>query len=165
MNPIFSIGIQSLWDEVSHMPTGGVWWINTDRHEDAVSLLNQTLSAQPKEARVAVVCMGSDPKKIIKLDEDCGPQKIDLFSMQENESSLYFMRRDLLRSLDPTNFLVVVLCSNNAWKNIPPEKFHDWLSKSNKWVKYHRCTLLILSPGNNSDAQTSRLLGKVRISR
>ena len=160
MNPIFSIGIQSLWDEVSHMPTGGVWWINTDRHEDAVSLLNQTLSAQPKEARVAVVCMGSDPKKIIKLDEDCGPQKIDLFSMQENESSLYFMRRDLLCSLDPTNFLVVVLCSNNAWKNIPPEKFHDWLSKSNKWVKYHRCTLLILSPGNNSDAQTSRLLSE-----
>ncbi|VFS61845.1 cellulose biosynthesis protein BcsE [Kluyvera cryocrescens] len=33
MNPIFSIGIESLWDEVSHMPTGGVWWMNTDRHE------------------------------------------------------------------------------------------------------------------------------------
>lgn len=106
MNPIFSIGIQSLWDEVSHMPTGGVWWVNTDRHEDAVSLLNQTLAAQQKEARVAVVCMGSDPKKIIRLEEDRGPQKIDLFSMQENESSLYFMRRDLLCSLDPTNFLI-----------------------------------------------------------
>lgn len=75
MNPIFSIGIQSLWDEVSHMPTGGMWWINTDRHEDAVILLNQTLSAQHKEARVAVVCMGADPKKIITLDDNCGPKK------------------------------------------------------------------------------------------
>lgn len=61
MNPIFSLGIQSLWDEVSHMPTGGVWWINTDRHEDAVSLLNQTLSAQPDSAHVAVVGMGGNP--------------------------------------------------------------------------------------------------------
>jgi len=160
MNPIFSIGIQSLWDEVSHMPAGGVWWINTDRHEDAVSLLNQTLSAQQEEAQVAVVCMGADPHKIIKLDEDRGPKKIDLFSMQENENGLYFMRRDLLCSIIPNNYLVVFLCSNNAWKNIPPEKFHDWLSKSNKWVKHHHCTLLVLSPGNNSDAHTSRLLSE-----
>lgn len=160
MTPIFSIGIKSLWDEVSHMPTGGVWWINIDRHEDAISLLNQTLSAQQSDAQVAVVCMGKEPKKIITLDENSGPKKITLFSMQDNENSLYFMRRDLLCSIDPTHFLVVVLCSNNAWNNIPPEKFHDWLSKSNKWVKYHNCTLLILNPGKNSDAQTSRLLSE-----
>lgn len=65
MNPIFSLGIQSLWDEVSHMPTGGVWWINTDRHEDAVSLLNQTLAAQPDSANVAVVSMGENPNNLM----------------------------------------------------------------------------------------------------
>ncbi|MED5756984.1 BcsE family c-di-GMP-binding protein, partial [Enterobacter roggenkampii] len=46
MDSIFSIGIQSLWDELSHMPVGGVWWINTDRNEDAISLVNQTIAAQ-----------------------------------------------------------------------------------------------------------------------
>lgn len=75
MNPIFSIGIESLWDEVSHMPTGGVWWMNTDRHEDAVSLLNQTLSAQADEAKVAVVSMGENPNDLIELEEKKGPKK------------------------------------------------------------------------------------------
>ncbi|MFU0932340.1 BcsE family c-di-GMP-binding protein, partial [Kluyvera cryocrescens] len=69
MNPIFSIGIESLWDEVSHMPTGGVWWMNTDRHEDAVSLLNQTLSAQADEAKVAVVREGAN-KQVISSQAD-----------------------------------------------------------------------------------------------
>ena len=46
MDSIFSIGIQSLWDELSHMPVGGVWWINTDRNEDAISLVNQTIAAR-----------------------------------------------------------------------------------------------------------------------
>ncbi len=38
MDPVFSIGISSLWDELRHMPAGGVWWFNVDRHEDAISL-------------------------------------------------------------------------------------------------------------------------------
>lgn len=67
MNPIFSIGIQSLWDELRHMPAGGVWWINTDRDEDAIHLLNQTVSAQDARAKVAVITMGDDPKSIVRL--------------------------------------------------------------------------------------------------
>ena len=55
MDPIFSIGIQSLWDELRHMPAGGVWWINADRDDDAVRLVNQTVAAQPKESKVAVI--------------------------------------------------------------------------------------------------------------
>ena len=122
MNPIFSIGIESLWDEVSHMPTGGVWWMNTDRHEDAVSLLNQTLSAQADEAKVAVVSMGENPNDLIELEEKKGPKKISLFAMQDSPDSLYSLRRDLLCTLEPNNYFVVLLCSHNAWKNIPAEK-------------------------------------------
>ena len=73
VDSIFSIGIQSLWDELSHMPVGGVWWINTDRNEDAISLVNQTIAAQDKDSRVAVISMGEDPKKIITLENDRGP--------------------------------------------------------------------------------------------
>ena len=46
MDPVFSIGISSLWDELRHMPAGGVWWFNVDRHEDAISLANQTIASQ-----------------------------------------------------------------------------------------------------------------------
>ncbi|MGU0016056.1 BcsE family c-di-GMP-binding protein [Escherichia coli] len=48
MDPVFSIGISSLWDELRHMPAGGVWWFNVDRHEDAISLANQTIASQLK---------------------------------------------------------------------------------------------------------------------
>lgn len=90
MDSIFSIGIQSLWDELSHMPVGGVWWINTDRNEDAISLVNQTIAAQDKDSRVAVISMGEDPKKIITLESGRGPQTVRLFSMTSEADSLYF---------------------------------------------------------------------------
>ncbi|HFX0266316.1 TPA: BcsE family c-di-GMP-binding protein, partial [Klebsiella pneumoniae] len=48
MDNVFTLGISSLWDEVCHMPVGGVWWLNVDRYADAVSLFNQTLAAQAK---------------------------------------------------------------------------------------------------------------------
>lgn len=162
MNPIFTLGIQSLWDEVSHMPTGGVWWINTDRHEDAVSLLNQTLSAQQNDAKVAVVSMGENPNDIIEINDNRGPKKISLFTMQNNPDGLYCMRRDLLCTLDPKDYLVILLCSHNTWGNIPSAKLQHWLNKTQQWAKYHQCTLLILNPGINADTQTSLLLGEYR---
>ncbi|HHZ6481475.1 TPA: BcsE family c-di-GMP-binding protein, partial [Escherichia coli] len=50
VDPVFSIGISSLWDELRHMPAGGVWWFNVDRHEDAISLANQTIASQAATA-------------------------------------------------------------------------------------------------------------------
>ena len=78
MDPVFSIGISSLWDELRHMPAGGVWWFNVDRHEDAISLANQTIASQAETAHVAVISMDSDPAKIFQLDDSQGPEKIKL---------------------------------------------------------------------------------------
>lgn len=122
MDPVFSLGIQSLWDEVSHMPLGGVWWINVERREDAVSLMNQTISAQPSAAKIAAITMGEKPHKIVKLNASHGPEKIRLFSMPKNESGLYSLRRDLLCTLDPAGYLFILLCSDNVWQNIPTGK-------------------------------------------
>lgn len=85
MDPVFSIGISSLWDELRHMPAGGVWWFNVDRHEDAISLANQTIASQAETAHVAVISMDSDPAKIFQLDDSQGPRKITLFSMLNHE--------------------------------------------------------------------------------
>ena len=68
MDNVFTLGISSLWDEVCHMPVGGVWWLNVDRYADAVSLFNQTLAAQAKNSHVAALVMGNKPKDIIFLD-------------------------------------------------------------------------------------------------
>ncbi|ALR78548.1 cellulose biosynthesis c-di-GMP-binding protein BcsE [[Enterobacter] lignolyticus] len=162
MNPVFSIGIQSLWDEVSHMPTGGVWWMNVERREDAESLLNQTIAAQPFDAKVAAVVMGEKPNKIIKLHESHGPEKIRIFAMPKNENGLYSLYRDLLCSIDPRDYLFILICTDNAWKNIPGERLRAWLNNASRWTNYYHCSLLILNPGNNTDAQLSLLLGEHR---
>ncbi|HDR2737461.1 TPA: cellulose biosynthesis protein BcsE [Enterobacter ludwigii] len=162
MDSIFSIGIQSLWDELSHMPVGGVWWINTDRNEDAISLVNKTIAAQGKDSRVAVVSMGEEPKKIITLENDRGPQTVRLFSMPAEADSLYFLSRDIQCSIDPDHYLVILKCSNNALQNIPAEKLLPWLEKINKWAKFQNCTLLIVNPGSNNDKLFSLLMGEYR---
>ncbi|AVE57810.1 MULTISPECIES: cellulose biosynthesis c-di-GMP-binding protein BcsE [Citrobacter] len=162
MDPVFSIGISSLWDELRHMPAGGVWWVDADRNEDAISLVNQTIASQAGNAKVAVICMGSDPGELIKLDESHGPEKIQLFSMPDSEKGLYFLPRDLLCSVDPTHYFFILLCANNAWQNISGERLHQWLEKMNKWTRFHHCSLLVINPGNNNDKQFSLLMGEYR---
>ncbi|HDR2794714.1 MULTISPECIES: cellulose biosynthesis c-di-GMP-binding protein BcsE [Enterobacter] len=162
MDSIFSIGIQSLWDELRHMPVGGVWWINTDRNEDAVSLVNQTIAEQTKDARVAVITMGEEPKKIIKLEDDRGPQAVQLFSMSTEADSLYFLPHDIQCTLDPDHYLVILKCSSNALQNIPTDKLLHWLEKINRWAKNQKCTVLVVNPGSNNDKLFSLLMGEYR---
>ena len=162
MYSIFSIGIQSLWDELRHMPVGGVWWVNTDRNEDAIRLVNQTIAAQDKDARVAVISMGEEPKNIIELESDRGPQTVKLFTMPAKTDGLYFMTRDVQCSIDPDHYLLILKCSNNALQNIPVEKLLHWLEKINKWAKFQNCTLLVINPGSNNDKLVSLLMSQYR---
>ncbi|EHH9631857.1 cellulose biosynthesis protein BcsG [Escherichia coli] len=162
VDPVFSIGISSLWDELRHMPAGGVWWFNVDRHEDAISLANQTIASQAETAHVAVISMDSDPAKIFQLDDSQGPEKIKLFSMLNHEKGLYYLTRDLQCSIDPHNYLFILVCANNAWQNIPAERLRSWLDKMNKWSRLNHCSLLVINPGNNNDKQFSLLLEEYR---
>ncbi|WP_039057858.1 cellulose biosynthesis c-di-GMP-binding protein BcsE [Enterobacter sp. Bisph1] len=162
MEPIFSIGIQSLWDELRHMPAGGVWWVNTDREEDALSLINQTIAAQDSAAKVAAIGMGINLREHLKIARDHGPEKIQLFAMPNQENSLHFFTRDLLCSFEPKNYLLILVCANNAWQNISTPRLQQWLEKSQAWAKYHKCTLLVINPGNNNDKQASILMSEYR---
>ncbi|EEZ1295492.1 TPA: cellulose biosynthesis protein BcsE [Escherichia coli] len=162
VDPVFSIGISSLWDELRHMPAGGVWWFNVDRHEDAISLANQTIASQAETAHVAVISMDSDPAKIFQLDDSQGPGKITLFSMLNHEKGLYYLARDLQCSIDPHNYLFILVCANNAWQNIPAERLRSWLDKMNKWSRLNHCSLLVINSGNNNDKQFSLLLEEYR---
>ena len=83
MDIVYTLGISSLWDEVCHMPVGGVWWLNVDRYADAVSLMNQTLESQAQDSKVAAIVMGKNPKEVMSLKKDRGPNKIALFTMPD----------------------------------------------------------------------------------
>ena len=122
MDNVFTLGISSLWDEVCHMPVGGVWWLNVNRYADAVSLFNQTLAAQAKNSHVAALVMGNKPKDIISLDHIHGPDNIALFTLPNRPQALEEIHRDLVCSLEPGNYLFILLCAENAWQNINNEK-------------------------------------------
>ncbi|WP_435946854.1 cellulose biosynthesis protein BcsE [Dryocola sp. BD586] len=160
MEPIFSVGIRSLWDELQHMPAGGVWWLNADRREDAITLLNQTIAAQEGRTKTAVITMGADPKNIVNLDGDRGPEKIRLFSMPISKNSLNFLPRDLMCSINPEHYFFILLAADNTWENISAEELHKWLHGINKWVRRYKCSLLFINPGNNSDKQRSLLVSE-----
>ena len=162
MDIVYSLGISSLWDEVRHMPVGGVWWLNVDRYADAVSLLNHTLAAQDKQSQVAAIVMGDNPNKIIELEKNCGPEKVALFSMPNRYEGLQEMHRDLVCSLEPGNYLFILLCAENAWQNIKSDDLCNWLEKSYRWTNYHRCSLLVLNSGHDIDKQLSPLLREYR---
>ncbi|MEF3108211.1 cellulose biosynthesis protein BcsE [Raoultella sp. WB_B2P2-3] len=162
MDIVYTLGISSLWDEVSHMPVGGVWWLNVDRYVDAVSLLNHTLAAQAKDGKVAAIVMGENPSKIISLDNNSGPEKIVLFTLPNLTEGLEEMHRDILCSLEPGNYLFILLCAENAWQNIKSAQLCNWVEKSSRWTKYHNCSLLVLNSGNNNDKQLSPLLYQYR---
>lgn len=102
--------------------------------------------------------MDSDPAKIFQLDDSQGPEKIKLFSMLNHEKGLYYLARDLQCSIDPHNYLFILVCANNAWQNIPAERLRLWLDKMNKWSRLNHCSLLVINPGNNNDKQFSLLL-------
>lgn len=162
MDSVFTLGISSLWDEVCHMPVGGVWWLNVDRYADAVSLVNQTLAAQAKNSKVAALVMGDKPDDIISLDSIHGPNNIALFTLPNRPEALEEIHRDLVCSLEPGNYLFILLCAENAWQNINNEKLCAWVEKTSRWAQYHRCTFLAINPAQDIDRQLTPLLRAYR---
>lgn len=163
MEPIFSVGIRSLWDELRHMPAGGVWWLNIDRQEDAINLLNQTIAAQDDQAKVAVITQGYHPQKIVKVDDNHGPEKIRVFTMPDSKNGLKYMRRDLMCSLNPEHYLFILLVSDHSWENISTEALRKWLHGLTKWAQRYKCSLLLLNTGINGDKQRSLLVSEHRL--
>ncbi|HFU2419823.1 TPA: BcsE family c-di-GMP-binding protein, partial [Klebsiella variicola] len=145
MDSVFTLGISSLWDEVCHMPVGGVWWLNVDRYTDAVSLFNQTLAAQAKNSKIAALVMGDKPNNIISLDNEGGPDNIALFTLPNRPEALEEIHRDLVCSLEPGNYLFILLCAENTWQNINKDKLCAWVEKTSRWAQYHRCAFLAIN--------------------
>ncbi|HEY3986634.1 cellulose biosynthesis protein BcsE [Cedecea sp.] len=162
MEPIFSLGIRSLWNELSHMPAGGVWWLNVDHQNDAINLVNQTVISQQQDANVAVITMSAQPKQAIKLDPTTGPEKIRLFSMPSSINGLNSLRRDLMCSINPENYFFILLSSDNAWENISTADLRHWISAMAKWTTRNKCSLLFVNVGNNNDKQFSLLVNEHR---
>ncbi|NUU65773.1 cellulose biosynthesis protein BcsE [Enterobacteriaceae bacterium BIT-l23] len=162
MGPIFSVGIHALWNELRHMPTGGVWWVNTERYEDAARLANSTISAQKNDAKVALVTMGTAPKKILTSLSEEGPDEILLYKAQNTKNSLYSLLPDMSCNIKPKHYLIIFLLQDNFFRNISSETLHKIANQINLQCQKYQCTLLVINPGNRSDDQYSALINAHR---
>lgn len=160
MHPVFPLGIQLLWDELQRMPAGGIWWINTNQYDDAVSLVNSTIAAQSKETATALVAMTPSPGERVELNTQSGPEKVYLFSMAENLKGLKALTHDLSRHINPDHFFIILLLSNSTFENILADELRRWLSKTAEWAKEHSATLLVINSGINIDRLTSLLVSE-----
>lgn len=162
MGPIFSVGIHSLWDELRHMPTGGVWWVNAERYEDAARLANSTISAQKSDAKVAFVTMGTAPKKILTSLSEQGPDEILLYKAQNTKNSLYSLLPDMSCNIKPEYYLIIFLLQNNFFSKERSETLHKIARQLNLQCQKYQCTLLVINPGSRSDDQYSALVNAHR---
>ena len=162
MRSVFSLGIRLLTDELSHMPTGGVWWINTDRKEDAAALLNSTLAQQAADTHCAAVIMNESPADVVNNQLITGPDKICLFSMPEHVKALEAFTSDLSKNINPDHLFIILLLSNNFSKNNDGNKIITWLTTTSAWANDNAASILVINPVNSLDSQTARLMGSFR---
>ncbi len=115
-----------------------------------------------KNSHVAALVMGNKPKDIISLDHTHGPDNIALFTLPNRPQALEEIHRDLVCSLEPGNYLFILLCAENAWQNINNEKLCAWVEKTSRWAQYHRCAFLAINSAQDIDRQLTPLLREYR---
>lgn len=157
MDPVFYLGINALWDELRLLPAGGLWWVNIDRYEDAIKLVNRTVASQNESAKVAVITTGEMKHQHIKLEGDHGPKRLFLFSLPHDSKAFDGLTQDLLCSLNPHHCMIIILCNENGLQNISATHLRRWVKDANAWAKYHHCTLLLLNPSLDPDPFISAL--------
>jgi hypothetical protein len=81
------------------------------------------------------------------------PDNIALFTLPNRPEALEEIHRDLVCSLEPGNYLFILLCAENAWQNINNEKLCAWVEKTSRWAQYHRCAFLAINSAQDIDRQ------------
>lgn len=157
-NPLFTLGIDALQEELSHMPAGGVWWLNVDIKNDAVNLINQMIISQGSSAKVAVLAPSSILNDDIKFHQKTGPKFIHLFSMPDSGEKLGVLSRELMFSINPLDTLFIVLFPENAFDKTDHQTLRSDLGDLAVWATKQQCSLLLINTGNFINKQYSLLL-------
>lgn len=157
-NPLFTLGIDALQEELSHMPVGGVWWLNVDIENDAVNLINQIIISQKPSAKVAVLAPSVILSDEIKFHKKAGPEFIHLFSMPDSGERLGILSRDLMCSINPLDTLFIVLFPENAFDKTDNQTLRSDLEELAVWATQQQCSLLLINTGNFINKQYSLLL-------
>jgi len=157
-NPVFTLGIDALQEELGHMPAGGVWWLNVDNKNDAVNFINQSITSQSVSARVAVIAPSATLADEIKYHKKAGPELIYLFSLPDSGEKLGILSRDLMCSINPRHTFFIVLFPENAFDKTDDNTLRSDLEDLAAWATDQQCSLLLINTGKLINKQYSLLL-------
>lgn len=67
------------------MQAPGLYWINIDRQSDAALLCRQVIAAQPATHKVALICSGDKPERLLAELASPALQKLPLYQLPEKK--------------------------------------------------------------------------------
>ncbi|WP_114195081.1 cellulose biosynthesis protein BcsE [Edaphovirga cremea] len=162
----FSFGIHQTYDELSVMQAHGCYWVNIERHSDARQLCRQIITAQGAKTRVALICCGEEPDKILidlppSSDLFAGsPEKMPLYTLPEKKSAILHIITDLNRGLCVRERLLILFLPASVWRNFSQTEIDNWLEETRLWLIRYNTTILILNHGSGINKLNNQLVSQ-----
>ncbi|WP_375056612.1 cellulose biosynthesis protein BcsE [Zobellella sp. DQSA1] len=162
MAGLFSIGIRGLLDELLFMQAPGLYWLNVDRQYDAMLLSRQAIGAQADHAKVALLCAGGRALDVADGLGEGGPSRLPLFSLPDSEAAIVSLTEDLMRTLKPRGYLLILLTPLSLWQRLSEPLLRRWLTDTHGWLAQQGCTLMVIAHGAGGTALHTALLSRHR---
>lgn len=145
------------------MQSPGFYWVNSYRQSDAALLCRQIIAAQSADDKLALICSGDQPEKLLAPPLSSALSKFPLYSLPEKKAALLHLADDLMRELKPRNHLLILLAHASLWQTFTSDELRTWATRLGQWLQQQRCTLVILSHGSGVNKLKDQLATEHRI--
>lgn len=142
-NP-YLLGLQQVQPELMAMQSPGCYWVTCQRQEDARIFIRQVI-AQQKSA--TLISAAESPRALLTPEPVTAPQRIPLFSLPDNKSSLQKLDSDLARTISNKNGLVLFYTHAAMWDKLSIEELTQWVKRIRRLLIQKQFTLLIITYG------------------
>lgn len=144
MKNSFALGLLQVQPELTVLQTPGCYWVTCARHEDARAFIRQAILAQKS---VTLISADEKPHDLLTPDPAGGPDRIPLFSLPKNKSSLLRLESDFTRKLSSKNGLVIFNSSAAQWDKLDEAELTSWIKRMRWVLNKKQMTLLMVTSG------------------
>lgn len=144
MKNSFALGLLQVQPELTVLQTPGCYWVTCARQEDARAFIRQAILAQQS---VTLISADEKPRDLLTPDPAGGPDRIPLFSLLKNKSSLLRLESDFSRKLGSKNGLVIFNSSAAQWDKLDDAELTSWIKRMRRVLIKKQMTLLMVTSG------------------
>lgn len=144
MKNSFALGLLQVQPELTVLQTPGCYWVTCARQEYARAFIRQAILAQQS---VTLISADEKPRDLLTPDPAGGPDRIPLFSLPKNKSSLLRLESDFSRKLGSKNGLVIFNSSAAQWDKLDDAELTSWIKRMRRVLIKKQMTLLMVTSG------------------